>query len=368
MSALPRITLDTLRFAEPVYLWLLVVPAVLLASWVWRVVRRRSDIRRLAARRVLPVRERPGVLGDLAFWAAVLVASSLCIVAVARPQARVSSVRRASADVVVLQDASASMYVSDVRPDRWRRSVQFLRTFAETLSWQGDRVALALFAQLAAPQVRLTKDPNALFFFIDHLGDHSPFPLENTTTWDTNIEEGIRWGLRLIEKDEEIFGESGNPKAFLVVSDGQAWSGTVAVVLQQARARNIPVHVIGIGTTSGGMIPEPLGPDGTRPPPVIRSVLDRHSLVQLAVAGGGEYFEIGTEPDRVVAFRIVDRLRRRADVVQDVESVDELYGQVLMAAAIVLLLGTALLRRRAELVWQAAGGVAVVVLLASLIG
>ena len=368
MSALPRITLDTLRFAEPVHLWLLAVPAVLLASWVWRVVRRRGDIRRLAARRVLPVRERPGVLGDLAFWAAVLVASSLCVVAVARPQARVSSVRRASADVVVLQDASASMYVSDIRPDRWRRSVQFLRTFAETLSWQGDRVALALFAQLAAPQVRLTKDPNALFFFIDHLGDHSPFPLENTTTWDTNIEEGIRWGLRLIEKDEEIFGESGNPKAFLVVSDGQAWSGTVAVALQQARARNIPVHVIGIGTTSGGMIPEPARADGTRPPPVIRSVLDRNSLVQIAVAGGGEYFEIGTEPDRVVAFRIVDRLRRRADVVQDIESVDELYPQVLMAAAIVLLLGTALLRRRAELVWQAAGGVAVVALLASLIG
>ena len=104
------------------------------------------------------------------------------------------------------------MYVTDVRPDRWRRSVQFLRTFAETLSWKGDRVALALFAQLAAPQVRLTKDPNALFFFIDHLGDRSPFRLENTTTWDTNIEEGIRWGLRLVEKDEEVFGKSGNPR------------------------------------------------------------------------------------------------------------------------------------------------------------
>lgn len=368
MPTLPRVALDTLRFAEPVYLWLLLVPAALLLVWTWRAARRRGDVRRMAARRRLPVRERPGVVGDLAFWLAVLVASALCIVAVARPQARVSTVRRASADVVVLQDASASMYVSDVRPDRWRRSVQFLRTFAETLSWQGDRVALALFAQLAAPQVRLTKDPNALFFFIDHLGDHSPFPLENETTWDTNIEEGIRWGLRLVEKDEELFGPSGNPKAFLVISDGQAWSGTVATAVQQARARQIPVHVIGIGTTSGGMIPEPARADGTRPPPVIRSVLDRNSLVQLAVAGGGEYFEIGSEPDRVVAFRIVDRLRQRADVVQEIDSVEELYGQVLMAAAVVLLLGTALLRRRAELVWQATGGVAVVLLLASLIG
>jgi len=367
MLSLPRVSLESFRFAEPLYLWLLIVPAVLFAVWIWRFVRRRGDLKRLRARRALPVRERLGAVGDLAFWAAVLLAASLCIVALARPQALVSTVRKASADVVVLQDASASMYVSDVKPDRWRRSVQFLRTFAETLSWQGDRVALALFAQLAAPQVRLTKDPNALFFFIDHLGEHSPFRLENATTWDTNIEEGIRWGLRLVEKDEEVFGKNGNPKAFLVISDGQSWSGTVANAVQSARAMKIPVHVVGIGTSTGGMIPEPARPDGTRPPPVIRSVLDRASLVQLAVAGGGEYFEIGDEPDRIVAFRIVERLRRRADVVKDVESFDELYGRVLMAAAVVLVIGTAFLRKRTELAWQAAGALAVVLLLASLV-
>jgi Ca-activated chloride channel homolog len=366
VPALPSISLDTFRFASPVYLWLLAIPLVLLIVWGWRVVRRRADIRRLAASRVLPVRQRFGPVGDLAFWACALIAAGLCIAAVARPQARVSSFRKASADVVILQDASASMYVTDVRPDRWRRSVQFLRTFAETLSWKGDRVALALFAQLAAPQVRLTKDPNALFFFIDHLGDRSPFRLENTTTWDTNIEEGIRWGLRLVEKDEEVFGKSGNPKAFLVISDGQAWTGSVAAALQEAKARNIPVHVAGIGTTVGGMIPEPARPDGTRPPPVIRSVLDRASLVQLAVAGGGEYFEIGDEPDRVVAFRIIERLRRRSEVAQQVDSFDELYARFLMAAAVVLAVGMLFLHKRTDLVWQAAGVLVALVMLVRL--
>jgi hypothetical protein len=100
---------------------------------------------------------------------------------------------------------------------------------------------------------------------------------------------------------------------------------------------------------------------------VIRSVLDRASLVQLAVAGGGEYFQIGDEPDRIVAFRIVDRLRRRADVVKQVESFDDLYGRFLMAAAVVLVIGTAFLRKRAELGWQVAGALAVVLLLASLV-
>ena len=364
---IPSIDLESLRFGTRLFLWLLVVPGALLLLLGWRVYRRRGDAVRLRAQRLLPVRQRYGALGDLLFWAAVLLAASFVIVALARPQARISGYRKASADIVVLQDASASMYVSDVQPDRWRRSVLFLRTFAEALSWQGDRVALALFASLAAPQVRLTKDPNALFFFIDHLGDHSPFALENVTTWDTNIEEGIRWGLRLVEADERLFGKSGNPKAFVVISDGQAWSGTVATALAAAKAADIPVYVVGIGTSVGGMIPEPLGPDGRRPPAVVRSVLDRASLVQLAVAGGGEYFEIGDESDRTVAFRIIERLRRRSAVAKDVETVEELYGQFLMAAAITLCAATLFLKKRTELAWHAAGALVAVLVLVSLL-
>src|SRR5207244_11238714 len=135
--------------------------------------------------------EQSSRAGDLAFWLSLIAASSLCIIALARPQARVTIVRKAGADIVILQDGSASMYVKDVKPDRWRRSIQFLRTFADALSWKGDRVALAIFAHTAAPQLRLTKDPNSFFFFLDHLGDHSPFRLEDTPTWDTNLETGI---------------------------------------------------------------------------------------------------------------------------------------------------------------------------------
>jgi len=89
--------------------------------------------------------------------------------------------------------------------------------------------------------------------------------------------------------------------------------------------------------------------------------------VQLAGAGGGDSFEIVSDPDRIVACRIVERLRRRADVVKEVESFDELYPRFLMAAAIVLVVGTAFLRKRTELAWHAAAAVAVVVLLSSLI-
>jgi hypothetical protein len=115
------------------------------------------------------------------------------------------------------------------------------------------------------------------------------------------------------------------------------------------------------------MIPEPRDAEGRRPPPVVHSVLDRRSLLQIAIAGGGEYFEIGTEPDRVVAFKIIDRLRRRARDVPPTETFEDLYRRALMGAAVVLCLGTVFLYKPSELAWQTAGALAVVALLATLI-
>ena len=104
-------------------------------------------------------------------------------------------VRSAGADVVILQDGSASMHVRDVGGDRWQRSMQFLRTLGESLRWKDDRIALALFAHVAEPQIRLTKDPNTYFFFLDHLEPRIAVPPARTTpTWDTNIELGVYLG------------------------------------------------------------------------------------------------------------------------------------------------------------------------------
>ena len=95
------------------------------------------------------------------------LALALTIAAAARPQTATSIVRTAGVDFVVLQDGSASMHVGDVRrprdgSNRWQRSTRFLRTLGESLRWEDDRVALALFAHIATPQVRLTRDPEYL--------------------------------------------------------------------------------------------------------------------------------------------------------------------------------------------------------------
>ena len=362
-------------FGAPALLWLLAAPAVLLVLWCWRFVRRLSDLRKLRARRSVPIRERFALAGDLPFWLSLVLASSLLIVALARPRGVTTVIGRAGVDIVVLQDGSASMHVTDVsafaRPDstglrrdiaspgsavtRWQRSMWFLRLLGDSLSWNDDRMALTVFAHISTPQIRLTNDPNTVFFFLDHLQDRPPFRLEDDTTWDTNLEQGIAWGLRLLEKDREIHGPSPNAKLFVLVSDGESWSGEVARALAKAAEAHVPLFVVGAGTLSGGMLPAFRGEDDKEEVSPGRSRLDRASLQRIAAAGGGRYFELDRDPDRDIANAIIDAGRRQAPTRVEEGKVDELYWRFLAAAVAVAAIGAIFLRERAELVMPVAG-------------
>jgi hypothetical protein len=385
---LESLDFSTVRFAEGDYLRLLVIPLLLTPLWAWQLWRRRRDVLRMRRQRDLPVRERLSIFGDLGYWLSLVFALSFTIVALARPIAVVSLVETAGIDLVILQDGSASMRVKDVQGDRWKRAMVFLRTLGESLRWEDDRVALALFATIATPQVRLTRDPNTYFFFLDHLYDESPFRMQDDTTWDTNIERGIYWGLRLIDKDEEISkaargagsssggtsvppnSSSGgaaappsNAKAFVLVSDGQAWSGEVATSIALAQKRAIPIFVVGVGTIAGGIIPDPTA-DATRA--VLTSALDRASLATIANAGGGRYFELDREDDRDIANAIIDSTRRRSNSGGVTESTRELYWFALAAAAVFLGAGAIFLRDRTALFLQLTAAAGVLMLMSSI--
>ena len=342
-------------FGAPQFLWLLAAPAALAMVWAWRFVRRLSDLRRMRNRRSVPVREGMALAGDLPFWLCVVIASALLIVALARPRGVTAGVGRAGVDIVVLQDGSASMHVTDVAGTRWQRSMQFLRLLGDALSWNDDRMALTVFAHIATPQIRLTRDPNTVFFFLDHLHGRPPFRLEDDTTWDTNLEQGVAWGLRLLEKDREIHGPSPNAKLFVLISDGEAWSGEVARSIEKATQAHVPLHVIGVGTLSGGLLPIVGGEDEEDQAPPGRSRLDRPSLQRIAAAGGGRYFELDRDPDREIANTIIDAGRRQAPLRTEDGRVEELYWRFLGMAMAAAAAGALFLRERAELALHVAG-------------
>ena len=365
MTALPRIYFGQIAFSRPDLLWLLVLPALLAGAWLMWFVNRRADARHLTAKRIVPLRERFALLGDLPFWVFLVGAIASAMLALARPHGPAQAVRQGGIDVVILADGSASMRTKDVAGDRWQRAMRFVRVLGDSLTWKDDRIAMALFAHIATPQVRLTRDPNTFFFFLDHLDQAPPFRLEDDTTWDTNLELGIYWGLRVIERDEDLHGKSSNAKLFVLLSDGESWSGEVAKSLQRANEAHIPVYAVGVGSLSGGALPLWALPPGTPKDPdePTWSKLDRESLEKIAGATGGQYFELDRDGDRHIANAIIDAGRRLAPSLGVVEQSEELYWWFLCGAAALLALGTLFLREPAELWIQLAG--AILVLLAA---
>jgi hypothetical protein len=238
--------------------------------------------------------------------------------------------------------------VTDVPGNRWKRSMDFLRLLGDSLSWNDDRMALTVFAHIATPQIRLTSDPNTVFFFLDHLHDRPPFRLEDDTTWDTNLEQGIAWGLRLLEKDRELHGPSPNGKMFVMLSDGESWSGEVARSIDRAVREHVPLNVIGVGTLAGGDLPA-IADEGEEPKSPGRSRLDRASLQRIAAAGGGQYFELDRDADRDIANAIIDAGRRQAPPTTEKGTEEELYWRFLAGSLALAAAGTIFLRERTEL-------------------
>ena len=337
-----------MTFGAPAALWLLVIPAAVAALWIWRAYRRWIDVRVLASRRLLPERERHGVAGALAAWVFLVAAAGCAIAAVALPRGVATTMARAGVDVVVLQDGSASMHVKDVAGNRWQRSMVWIRALGDALSWQDDRVALAVFAHVATPQIRLTRDPNTLFFFLDHLQARPPFPLEADTTWNTNLEQAVLWGLRILDKDQELHGVSANARVFVLLSDGEAWSGEVARAVDRARQARVPIFVIGVGTLAGNWLPEVHVPVTEEPAPHAISRLNRASLQRIAESAAGQYFELDREDDHAIANRIVDAGRRLAPPREAQPAVVEFYPRFLTAAVALAALSLLFARSRAE--------------------
>ena len=134
------------------------------------------------------------------------------------------------------------------------------------------------------------------------------------------------------------------------------WSGEVAKSLALAQGQNIPLSVVGVGTTAGGIIPDPKREANQ---PVVRSILNRAELTRIATAGGGRYYELDRESDRDIANQIIDQTRRRAGTTGIQEGTRELYWNFLFAAAVFLALGVLFLRDRVALALQLAAATAV---------
>lgn len=264
-------------WGQPLFLWLLIVPAVaLLAASLGT-----AKIARPGMSRVSVVgahvqalqsarRRRPWLLA---------LAVMLGIVALARP--KWGAFERAgvepSREILIALDLSRSMRTEDVRPSRLDLAKRHIRAMLDAL--EGERVGLIVFAGTGFMQVPLSSDYQIIREFLPEL---DPDYLPQGGTDYTGMLRAANDGFSQ-DKDAD--------RTLFIFSDGESTTEGWRTELTRLQNRGVMLISLGVGTAEGGAVPDWDGRASAH------SRLEPATLRALAAGEAGIYRDVSTGLD-----------------------------------------------------------------------
>ena len=284
---------------------------VLLFGWVYYIQWRHARRTLLKARGPLAgLLDTAPLTRDVLRGALIVVAAILIVVALKKPRLGASSesMKALGIDVAFVLDASKSMKVNDVVPDRLEAAkLEIVNTLD---AMHGGRAALVPFAGLAFTQAPLTGD------FEVTKGYLADLRVEDMPRGGTAIGRAILEAMRALFPDELDAEEVGkdavekqiNPfegskhKLIVLFTDGEDLEGDAMQAAEEAARRGVQIVTVGVGTAHGRPIMEidnqgqvtgtVKGPDGVTP---LFSALNVKLLHDIADKTGGASFLLGPE-------------------------------------------------------------------------
>ena len=272
-----------MTLVEPAFLLLLLlVPLLALGAWL------AERQRRVAWQKLVAPRLRKRLAAPASPWSrwlslgCALLGLVLLIVTLAQPIAgeRETTSLVRGRNIIIAVDASRSMLVRDMAPDRLNAAktavYELLDRFPE------DRIGLLAFAGSASVQAPLTVDHNALRETLAQLDE------TNVPSGGSNLADAINLATR-------TFKETGqSTHGLIVISDGELHEGELEDASFDARKAGVFVVSIGMGTREGDFVPDATETDGRfrdRNGKPVLSCLNPEPLRTLAGDTGGIYLE-----------------------------------------------------------------------------
>lgn len=271
------------RFAQPEYLYLLLIVPLLVMLFIWNTIRRKRKLQSFGDPELL-AQYMPNVSmvrPQFKFYIQIL-ALVLLIVALARPQFGVKeqTVKRQGMEVMVALDVSNSMLAQDVAPSRLGRSKQLLSKIIDDM--REDKVGLVVFAGDAYTQLPITCDYVSAKMFLSSI---SPSLVAR---------QGTAIGSAIDLSIKSFGAESTASRAIILITDGENHEDDAIGAAKLAKEKGIQVFVLGVGKPEGSPIPLEgsmsfrKDKDGN----VVVSKLNEEMCRQIAQAGGGMYLRV----------------------------------------------------------------------------
>jgi Ca-activated chloride channel family protein len=270
------------RFANPVFLYLLLLLPVLILLYILNEVRKRKALKRLGdvnlVRRLVPEMStvRPAIKFILQ-----LIAVSAGIIMLSRPQfgSKIEDIKKQGVEVIIALDVSNSMLAEDIQPDRLTRAKQAISRLVDNLD--NDKIGLIVFAGDAYIQIPVTTDYISAKMFLSSINPNI-VPKQGTA-----IGAAIDLGMRSFSPGE------GKSKAMIIITDGENHEDDPVKEAEEASKAGIVIHTLGIGSTEG--VPIPILINGKRDylkdadGNTVVTKLDEEILKKIALATNGNY-------------------------------------------------------------------------------
>jgi Ca-activated chloride channel family protein len=328
------------KWAEPTYLWLLLlVPLAAAAAILSLSVKRRRLGRSIDPGLILELTGTNSAGLALLKQSLVVAALAFLLLAAARPKwgEKLQLYKGRGVDVVIALDASKSMLAEDVKPNRLGRAKAELSSLIDGLS--GNAVGIAAFAGDAFVMCPLTTDLDAAKLFLDIISpDAMPVP-------------GTDYG-RAIDVSSTLFNpQEKNYKALIFVTDGEDMGRNTPQAVQRAAESGVRIFPVAFVTPEGAPIPEydaagnltSYKKDGEGQ--VVLSRMNERQLILLARATDGRFLRLeGFSDERLLAE--LNQMRKKDIGGGAYTEYVERYQIFLIIALVLLLAGLALSNRR----------------------
>lgn len=227
-----------MEFANPAWFWTLLILPVLIGLYVYRHFSKKEPAVSFSSLDLL--QDIPGNWRAHTHWlqaACMWGGITLVIVALARPQERLTSVERNAEgiDIVMVLDMSTSMRAEDLKPNRFEAAREVVKSFVDKRN--SDRIGLVTFAMKSFTVVPPTLDYRLLKSLVDELEMGI-------------IEDGTAIGMGIATAINRLKESEAESKVIILLTDGQNNAGEIDPVTAAdlALTYDIRIYTIGAGT------------------------------------------------------------------------------------------------------------------------
>lgn len=322
-----------IQFAEKHWFWLFAIVPVMIAWYIWKWNKHEGELKYSSFSLFQGIKSSAKAKFRHVLFVLRLLAVSLLILAIARPQSRNSwkDIKTEGIDIVISLDVSASMLARDFKPNRIEVAKNVIKDFIDARP--NDKIGLVIFSGEAFTQCPLTTDHKIIKNMFD---DIKPGMLDN----------GTAIGLGLADAVARIKDSKAKSKVIILVSDGVNNVGEIAPLTAAniAKTYGIRVYCVGVGSRGKALQPVFFYPNGTPEYDYVDVEIDEAVMAKISNMTGGKYFRATDKESLEKTYQEIDKLEKT--IINEKSFTDKAEHFIPLAlAALALLVLEFLLRR-----------------------